>query len=147
MKKFYFLPAALLSTLLFSCGGSENNAVQQEQTVVQEKKKDAIREKALLMFAVLPDKAENPKNPLSEAKITLGKTLYSLTLASPKMVKIVVILAIIFPLLVWIIFLLRLAIWEKMVQETLQQYLMQLYLEVYTFKVFYYAKHFAWTQR
>ncbi|MDX1903507.1 MAG: cytochrome c peroxidase [Thermonemataceae bacterium] len=76
MKKLYFLPAALLSTLLFSCGGSENNTVQQEQTVVQEKKKDAIREKALLMFAVLPDKAENPKNPLSEAKITLGKTLY-----------------------------------------------------------------------
>lgn len=71
MKKLYVIVAAF-SLFLANCA-SEPKEDTKDSVAEQ---KDVVREKALSMFAVLPEKAENPENILSEAKITLGKMLY-----------------------------------------------------------------------
>jgi len=74
MKNLYLLtPALVLLLALASCGSEAQQEAEQSNASTEV---DATREKALAVFAVLPQTAENPTNELSEAKIKLGKVLY-----------------------------------------------------------------------
>lgn len=52
--------------------GSCNNTSQKKESY----KIDPLIKKALGYFTAIPDKAENTENPITEAKVILGKTLY-----------------------------------------------------------------------
>ncbi|MCB9796016.1 MAG: cytochrome-c peroxidase [Alphaproteobacteria bacterium] len=70
----------LLLSFLAACGSSDTKTpepTQPEATPeVHEAPKNALIETASKIFAPLPEKAESAKNPITEAKVSLGRTLY-----------------------------------------------------------------------
>ena len=89
MKKAIYIGAMIM--LLASCGGTEETQpVKSENKPSTSKEKvssntientyskdySELDEKARTFFGALPTVAENPDNPITEEKVTLGKTLY-----------------------------------------------------------------------
>lgn len=75
MKKYLIL-LALPALFLFGCAGNQQkNEKSTQAKVVPQAEKDLLS-KAKLFFKVLPMEAVNPENPLTEAKVKLGKILY-----------------------------------------------------------------------
>ena len=72
---------ALILFVMISCGdkkGPEKNVMEQQ---MEAQKANAeleaqIGERVRSTFQVLAAKAENPKNPITDAKVKLGKILY-----------------------------------------------------------------------
>ncbi|MCP4522222.1 MAG: cytochrome-c peroxidase [Cytophagales bacterium] len=73
MKFFYSL---LVSYLLFSCSSSTEPQQNQNTTLSKERQLENIRYLAQQKFKALPEVANNPSNPITPAKIALGKLLY-----------------------------------------------------------------------
>jgi len=78
MKKIFFSTLFMMVLLFFT--GCNNNETKQDKTdESQLKNKDesaTIAKQAKELFAVLPDEAKNPDNPVTPEKVTLGKALY-----------------------------------------------------------------------
>ncbi|MFN3196645.1 MAG: cytochrome-c peroxidase [Chlorobiota bacterium] len=73
MKKMSIIASIVLFVIILAACGDEKDAKLQ---VKDSDKKDELLERAQGLFAVLPAKAENPENPLTQEKIALGKKLY-----------------------------------------------------------------------
>ena len=75
MKKYLILLAVPL--FLIGCVGNQQKKEEKstQTKVVPQAEKDLLS-KAQLFFKVLPTEAVNPENPLTEAKVKLGKILY-----------------------------------------------------------------------
>lgn len=71
MRTINYLTAILALALLASCGGPKGTDVSK-----QNEEKLALLEKANMYFEVLPTVAENPENPITDAKVALGKKLF-----------------------------------------------------------------------
>jgi cytochrome c peroxidase len=78
MKKISFVLLTALFTFLTGCNNNETKQQPKENELQQKNKKDfsAIFEQAKTLFAVLPDEAKNPDNPITAEKVALGKALY-----------------------------------------------------------------------
>jgi len=75
MKKYLIL-LALPALFLYSCAGNQQkNEKSTQEKVIPQAEKDLLS-KAQMFFKVLPMEAVNPENPLTDAKIKLGKILY-----------------------------------------------------------------------
>ena len=72
MKKMSIIASIVLFVIILAACGDKDDAKLQ----VEKDQKDELLERAQGLFAVLPAKAENPENPLTEEKIALGKKLY-----------------------------------------------------------------------
>lgn len=72
MKKMSIIASIVLFVIVLAACGDKDDAKLQ----VEKDQKDELLERAQGLFAVLPAKAENPENPLTEEKIALGKKLY-----------------------------------------------------------------------
>jgi cytochrome c peroxidase len=62
--------ALALATML-ACGPAEEPAPEEGMPTP-----DSVRSQALMLFGILSPVAENPKNPVTEAKVELGRMLY-----------------------------------------------------------------------
>lgn len=71
MKQINYLSILVVTVLLASCAGGN-----KADTAKQNEEKQALLEKANMYFAALPAVADNPANPVTEAKVSLGKMLY-----------------------------------------------------------------------
>ena len=72
---------ALILFFMISCGdkkGPKKNVMEQQMEAqkVSSELEAQIGERARATFQALATKAENPKNPMTEAKVKLGKILY-----------------------------------------------------------------------
>lgn len=78
MNRIFTLIPLLSASLLCACSSAEENAEQKEATTGTEavKGKDETAKKARIFFQPLEVRAESAENPLSEAKVKLGKILY-----------------------------------------------------------------------
>ena len=75
MKKILIL--LVVPAFLFSCTGNQQKQQEKKRDtkVVPQAEKDLLS-KAQALFKVLPMKAVHPDNPVTEAKVKLGKILY-----------------------------------------------------------------------
>jgi len=73
MKKMSIIASIVLFVIKLAACGDEKDAKLQVNDV---DKKDELMEKAQSIFAVMPEEAKNPENPLTPEKIALGKRLY-----------------------------------------------------------------------
>lgn len=74
MKKY--LVILISSALLFSgCTGNQQKKETKAETKVSQTDKDLLT-KAQTFFKTLPEEAVNPENPVTDAKVKLGKILY-----------------------------------------------------------------------
>ncbi len=76
MKKYLFI-LIVPAFLLFGCAGNQQKqeAKKEQAKVVSQADKDLMT-KAKAFFQVLPSEAVNPVNPVTDAKVKLGKILY-----------------------------------------------------------------------
>ncbi|MGV6860122.1 MAG: cytochrome-c peroxidase [Putridiphycobacter sp.] len=77
MKKIIF--SSVLASLMFSCVVNDSAEVVDKTNEVKDTYVDpypALQSQALDFFGVLPEKIENPENPITDEKIALGKKLY-----------------------------------------------------------------------
>ncbi len=75
MKYIFML---VLVFALFSCGKTEKKPVTKEVVNTL----DELQSKANAIFGTLPKQADNPENPITEAKVSLGKKLFFDTILS-----------------------------------------------------------------
>ncbi len=77
MKNIYLF-IAFIALIFYSCKeGSKKGAGDRfKPTAEQPAQEDPVRKQALNFFAVLPATADNPENPVTDAKVKLGKMLY-----------------------------------------------------------------------
>ncbi len=74
MKSHYY-PLALL--LFAACAGEPETPIDPESAIGTSTEADeTLWKQASSLFAALPASAENPENPITEAKVALGKALY-----------------------------------------------------------------------
>jgi cytochrome c peroxidase len=71
MKKILYI--TIIALAFAACNNGETKTENKE---AQQDPYAGLHEKAVKMFAELPATAENPDNPLTEAKVKLGKILY-----------------------------------------------------------------------
>lgn len=75
LNLYKFSAAIIFSVVLSGCG-SQNEPKQEVSTDEEEAKYDAEIKERIAVFAALPETADNPDNPSTEAKIKLGHALY-----------------------------------------------------------------------
>lgn len=84
----FLIPGMLVGALCIACGQADTPAGEApaaqpapaQQVAEPEPAEDldqgVLRDRAVLVFGILPDEAPNPDNPITEEKVTLGRMLY-----------------------------------------------------------------------
>ncbi len=72
MKKMSIIASIVFFVIILAACGEKKEAEEQ----VDSNQKDELMEKAQSIFAVMPEEAKNPENPLTPEKIALGKRLF-----------------------------------------------------------------------
>lgn len=75
MKKITILLLLPVFIFIGCTANQEKNETSEKNKIVPQAEKDLLK-KAQIFFKVLPSKAVNPENKLTEAKVSLGKVLY-----------------------------------------------------------------------
>jgi len=79
MKRIYLI-IAMLALIFYSCNkGSKKDDESEDRFKAKSGKavpEDVLLKQALTLFAVLPENADNPDNPVTKPKIKLGRILY-----------------------------------------------------------------------
>jgi len=74
MKKI-IIPSLMVCAMIVSCGSPSTEKADNTANANQQADKDLLT-KAKGIFQPLPERADNPENPITEAKVKLGKMLY-----------------------------------------------------------------------
>ena len=75
MKKYFFVIAAF-TIVLAGCSGNRQKEKTSEKSKEVSQADKQLWAQAQTFFKVLPKVAENPENPVTDAKVKLGKMLY-----------------------------------------------------------------------
>jgi cytochrome c peroxidase len=82
MKIGVFSAVSIIAALLVSCGGEERSDVATDapesvtEAAAPAPDRSALRTRAAAIFGTLPAEASNPNNPITPAKVELGRALY-----------------------------------------------------------------------